>query len=116
MATTLFFLALSLAADPIDWPKLVQEPYEKLPIADLGLRPLLVDAGGKKFATPAEWGTARKALHDAWMARLGAPPEKPARLDVKSEPAHKLEGYSRQLVRFAAEGDDRIRAWLLVPD
>ena len=64
-------LLLALGAEPAtDWPALVQKPYAGLPVADLGLKPLLVAADGKKIATKDEWEKARQRLHDAWMERL----------------------------------------------
>ncbi|HXG08626.1 MAG TPA: dienelactone hydrolase family protein [Gemmataceae bacterium] len=112
-------LLLTLGSEPaaaVDWPALVQKPYAGLPVADLGLRPLLVAADGKKIATPAEWEQARRQLHDAWQERLGKPPETPAQLDVRIEQTEKLDGYTRQLLSFHSEGDDRIPAYLLIPD
>jgi hypothetical protein len=68
----LLLLNLSLLfATPTDWPDLVQKPYDKLPIPDLGLRPLLVNADGKKITKKGEWEKSRQALHDAWLERLG---------------------------------------------
>jgi dienelactone hydrolase len=117
------FLPLVLAAclphaEPTDWPALLQKPHSLLPVPDLGLRPLLLDADGKKITTRDEWEKARPALRDAWLAhlgKLGGPPEK-APLDVRVEKTEKQDGYTRQLLSFASEGDDRIRAYLLIPD
>src|SRR5262249_37288992 len=55
-------------------------------------------------------------LRDAWRKRLGQPPDRPDALDARTDKTEKLEGYQRRLVSFHAEGDDRIRAYLLVPD
>src|SRR5262249_16381505 len=62
------------------------------------------------------WVKARDALRDRWNTRLGKAPAKADKLDLKVEKTEKLDGYSRQLLSFASEGDDRIRAYLLVPD
>jgi dienelactone hydrolase len=113
---TLLVLLLAAPAAPIDWPALVQKPHAHLAVADLGLRPLLVTADGKKVTTKAEWDQARQALHDAWMERLGKPPARPDRLDVRVEQTEKLDGYTRRLLSFHSEGDDRTRAYLLTPD
>jgi len=115
------FLPLLLAsafpqADAPDWPALIQQPYAQLPVPDLGLRPLLISPDGKKITTREEWEKARLRLRDTWLAHLGQPPEKPASLDVRIEKTEKQDGYTRQLLSFASEGDDRIRAYLLVPD
>jgi dienelactone hydrolase len=112
---SLLLLNLGLFAAPTDWPDLLQKPFAKLQIPDLGLRPLLVTRDGKKITTKAEWEKARKALHDAWLERLGKPPAKPDSLDVRIEETDKLEGFTRQLLNFRSEGDDRIRAYLLTP-
>src|SRR5262245_62126844 len=98
-----------------DWPALVQKPYAGQPAADLSLKPLLVTADGKKIATKDEWEKARQQLHNAWMERLGKPPAKPDRLDVKVEETTKLDGLTRQRLSFHSEGDDRAAAYLLVP-
>jgi dienelactone hydrolase len=111
-------LCLLLAAGPADWPALTQRPFEGRAIPDPapGLPPLLVTAGGERITTKAGWEAARLALRDRWLKHLGASPERPAALDVQAEPAEKQDGYARQLVSFAAEGTDRLRAYLLVPD
>jgi dienelactone hydrolase len=103
-----YLLTLTLAADPVDWPARVQKPFADLPVKDIGLRPL-------RAATKADWEAEKKKLHDAWMTRLGPPPAKPDKLDLRSDKPEPLEGYTRELLSFAAEGEDRIRAYLLVP-
>jgi dienelactone hydrolase len=113
-----FLLALAVAADPaapVDWPALLQKPYADRPVPDLGLKPLLVDPDGKAITTPAGWEKARQALRARWLEHLGKPPEKPADLDVRVEKTEELDGYTRRLVSFRSEGDDRIAAYLLVP-
>ncbi len=112
----LLLAALLPAAEPVDWTALTQKPYANRPVPDLGLRPLLDGPDGKKITTREEWEKALPALRDAWLRHLGRPPEKPAALDVQVEKTEKQEGFTRQLLRFTAEGDDRIRAYLLVPD
>lgn len=106
---------LWLIAPPTDWPALTQKPYERLPLAELGLRPLLVGADGKKLTTKAEWETARQKLRAGWLERLGPAPAKPAQLDVRIEETEKLEGLTRQRLSFLSEGEDRISAYLLIP-
>ena len=103
------------AAEPVDWPALIQKPYANQPPADLGLRPLLVAPDGTKITTRAQWEKERNRLRDVWLGHLGKAPEKPAPLDVRVEKTEKLDGYTRKLLSFGSEGDDRIRAWLLVP-
>jgi dienelactone hydrolase len=116
MNLTLWLLAWSLAAEPpIDWPALIQKPYANATVPDLGLKPLLVAGDGTKITTKAEWEKARSGLREAWMKQLGKPPDKADRLDVKIEKTEKLDGYTRQLLSIQSEGDDRIRAYLLLP-
>jgi hypothetical protein len=114
---TPLLLSLLLAPDgaPTDWRELVQKPYAGLPVADVGLRPLLVTPDGKRITTPAEWEKARRRLHDGWMKHLGQPPARPANLGGRVEKTEDLDGYRRQLVSFVTEDDDRLRAYLLTP-
>jgi dienelactone hydrolase len=99
---------------PAAWPDVVQKPYARLRVPDLGLRPLLT-ADGKPIRTPAEWERARERLREAWLERLGRPPERPAKLDVRQEESEEVDGCRRTLVSFHSEGGDRLRAYLLVP-
>jgi dienelactone hydrolase len=114
MLGALLSLALTQAGPRVDWPALIQKPYATATIPDPGLHPLL-EMDGQKIATPDGWHTARRRLEEAWQARLGKPPAKPDQLDVRIESEQKLDGYTRTLVSFQSEGDDRIRAYLLVP-
>jgi dienelactone hydrolase len=112
------FLLINLgcfAFAPPDWPEILQKPYAKFPIPDLGLQPLLVTSNGKKIITKDDWGKTRKALEETWLEQLGKPPAKPDLLDVRIVETKKLVGYTRQLLSFSSEGDDRIRAYLLTP-
>lgn len=102
------------AADPVDWPALVQKPYANLPHQNL--QPLWIAADGAPIRTKEEWNKARPSLRAAWMKHLGEPPAQPDSLDMRIEKTEKLPGYTRQLLSFATEGDDRLRAYLLVPD
>ena len=111
MLPTLLLLAV---AAPPDWPALTQAPHAKLPIPDLGLKPLLV-ADGKPITTAAEWDKQRQRLRDAWLARLGPYPERPDGLDVRVETTEEVDGYRRELLSFHSEGGDRTRAYLLTP-
>ena len=103
-------------AGPVDWPALTQKPHEAKSIPDPGLPPLLAGPGGEKVTTREGWEKARAALRDRWLGHLGTPPAKPAALDAQAGGAERLDGYTRRLVTFSAEGDDRVRAYLLVPD
>jgi hypothetical protein len=111
-------LLLTVAADPpvvVDWPALLQKSYADRPVPDLGLRPVLTSADGKPITTRADWERAREALRVTWMTHLGKPPEKPDALDVRVERTQEQDGYTRRLVSFRSEGDDRTPAYLLVP-
>jgi dienelactone hydrolase len=114
-ATAVGMVLAAVRARPMDWPALVQKPHAKLPLPDLGLRPLLRTAGGKEITTAAGWMEARARLSSAWRDRLGQEPEKPAALDVRTEKVEEQDGYSRRLVSFQSAGGDRILAYLLVP-
>src|SRR4051794_19194094 len=114
MFSLLFVLALERPA-PTDWPALVQTPNARVPVQDLGLRPLLQTEDGKPITTRAEWEKARRRLRAEWLERLGPAPARPPRLDARVDKSEDLDGYRRQLVRFRSEGDDFIRAWLLTP-
>lgn len=118
MLPAISLLAAGLLADPADWPALTQRPFEGRAIPDPapGLPPLLVAPNGERVNTREDWAKARSALRDRWLKHLGPPPDKPATLDVRAEAVERLDGCTRQLVSFAAEGDDRLRAYLLVPD
>ena len=98
-----------------NWRDLVQKPHEKLPLADLGLKPLLETPGGKKITSAAEWDKQRQRLRAAWMERLGPDPARPDKLDIRTEKTEKLDGHQRRLLRFASEGDDVLQAYLLMP-
>lgn len=98
-----------------DWPATTQKPYEKLPVPDLGLQPVLKTRDGKHVTSKDQWPAARKEIHSAWMDRLGNPPAKPDSLDVKIEKTEQVDGYTRQLITFAAADGDRILAYLLIP-
>ncbi len=104
------FLLLSAQPAAPDWRELTQKPYEKLPLVDVGLRPLLAKN------TKEHWASARQELHDAWQKRLGTPPAKPDKLDVKIDSEEKLDGYTRKLLSFQAAEGDRLHGYLLVPD
>src|SRR5262245_60104065 len=91
LTASVFLLSLSAAvpgekqAPTTDWPALVQKPHAKLPVRDLGLRPLLQTPDGKPISTREEWSKERERLRGAWLERLGKPPERPKDLDVREE-------------------------------
>lgn len=115
--TAVLFLSsiLIFAVASPDWPALVQKPYEHLPTPDSGLKPLLQIADGQKITTKGAWEKQRRVLQKAWLERLGPPPLKPEKLDIRTESRAVEPDHVRELVSFASEGEDRIRAYLLTP-
>src|SRR5437016_4197985 len=105
--------------DPVEvadsWVELFQKPYASLPTRDVGLKPLLLTADGRKITTREEWDKQRQTLRSSWLERLGAPPAKPDKLDIKTEAREVEPDHVRLLVSFNSEDDDRIRAYLLMP-
>jgi hypothetical protein len=112
-ACALLALMLAPPAD-VSWPDLVQKPNARLPLRDLGLKPLL-DAPGGKIADAAGWKKERERLRAAWLERLGPSPAVPKKLDAVTLMTEKRADHSESLVRFRTEGDDFLRAYLLVP-
>ena len=91
----------------------VGRPVEAAPakIAVSGVKPIKSEP-----ATGAAWPARRKQIERAWLDLLGDfPTEVP---DLKSElkEVAKQNGITRYHVSFQAEADDRVTAWLLVPD
>lgn len=116
MAFLLLLVLPGQQADKVDWRALVQKPFGNIAVPDYGLRPLLVSDDGGKIASKADWEKSREKLRQRWLARLGPAPEKPANLDVRVDKTEHLDGFTRQLLSFTGEGDDRIRSFLLIPD
>lgn len=112
----LAIVAPSAPPSETDWPALVQKPYEQRNHPKSDLPPLLIDSQKQPITTRAAWEQERSRLLARWNERLGSAPAKPQELDVRVERTEKQDGYTRTLLSFAAEGDDRIRAYLLVPD
>jgi dienelactone hydrolase len=110
-----FAASLSPAQQKKDWPALVQKPYAKLAIPDLGLKPLLLTESGKPITTKDQWLQRRAELHKSWLERLGQPPAKPDKLDVKIHKSEQVDGYTRQLISFHSADGDRLTAYLLIP-
>jgi len=109
-------LPLLPASTPIvDWPARVQKPYEKIPLQQLGLTPVLVDERGQTAATPANWEGRRRELVELWTRHVGKPPPRSAHLEVRVEAIETLADHTRRLVSFSTEGSDRLRAYLLTP-
>ncbi|HEY7328323.1 MAG TPA: dienelactone hydrolase family protein [Gemmataceae bacterium] len=123
MKKSIVFLIISLApasclveeqpAQP--WTDRIQKPYEDLPTPDLGLKPLLRTADKQRIDSKQAWEKQREILRAAWLKRLGQSPEKPRALEIRIEKRELEPDHVRQLVSFASEGEDRIRAYLLLP-
>ncbi len=99
-----------------DWPSLTQKPFSSLPIRDVGLQPLLRTEDGKPITTVGQWRERSGQLRDAWQKHLGQQINKPSKLDVRVEKVEKLEGYTRKMISFHSGGNDRLLAYLLIPD
>jgi dienelactone hydrolase len=97
------------------WPDVLQKPYEHLPTPDLGLQPLLRTSEGQRITTKEAWEKQREALRTAWLEHLGQPPAKPEKLAIQIKSREVEPDHLRLRVTFASEGDDRIRAYLLLP-
>jgi len=110
------WFCLFAGADPVDWAALVQKPYADQAVPDIGLRPLLRTASGDQITTLSEWEKARDALRESWLKHLGPGPDAPSKLDVRVESTERLDKCTRQLLSFVSEGQDRVRAYLLIPD
>jgi dienelactone hydrolase len=117
LAALLFVLALlrPSSGKPVDWVSIIQTPYERLALAPTDLRPLLVREDGKAVVTPQQWARVRQRIAQAWLERLGPAPERPRDLDIQVDKTEEFPDYRRQLLTFASEGSDRVRAYLLVP-
>src|SRR5713226_9684313 len=118
LALTAPCICLARAHTPqeaVSWPDLIQNPYEHLPIPDIGLKPLLRAVNGETINTKQAWEEQRRILRVAWLKRLGEPPALPKALNIQSEAREIEPDHIRQLVSFVSEGYDRIRAYLLLP-
>ncbi len=108
-------LVFAVAPAATDWPALVQKPYEDLATPDIGLKPLLQTAEGQKIGTKEAWEKQREVLHQAWSKRLGTSPNKPGKLEIELGKNEIEPDHIRRPVSFVTEGDDRLRAYLLLP-
>jgi dienelactone hydrolase len=97
------------------WPEITQKPYEHLLPRDLGLKPLLVTSDGQPIRSEEAWEKERQLIRAVWLKQLGEPPAKPKSLSSRVESREIESDHIRELVSFASEDDDRIRAYLLVP-
>jgi len=89
-------------------------------LAGIALAPGNAGAAGSPlpaaFPTGTAWAVKRQKIERAWLDLLGDfPAEIPPLKPVMKEVAHE-GGITRYHVSFQAEPDDRVTAWLLVPD
>lgn len=91
---------------------------------------LISGAGGatvfSRFGTPCslgsenqaggDWQARRERLTRRWLDLLGEFPQQKCQLAPKMRKIEQKDGITRYHVSFAAEPEDRITAWLLVPE
>ncbi|NUQ01943.1 MAG: hypothetical protein HUU35_19020, partial [Armatimonadetes bacterium] len=66
---------------------------------------------------PAEWDSKRRAIRAAFVELLGeGAPTAPPALEVIWHGEERLDGLTLRKVSYLAEADDRVPAWLVVPD
>jgi len=117
LALAIIFLSTASAAaqSKIDWPAITQKPYAGAVVPDIGLRPLL-ERSGRQLTTKDGWKQQREAIEQSWRERLGPMPQRPTSLESRNEQNDQCDGYVRTLVSFLSAADDRIRAYVLMPD
>ncbi|MFZ4611795.1 MAG: hypothetical protein ACOYNM_18420, partial [Gemmataceae bacterium] len=97
---------------PLDWITLTQKPYENAKIPELGISPLL----NPSIRTKEQWNTRKTELKEQWMNKIGVFPNKPDSLATKIEGTETLADHKRILLSFQSDKNDRIQAYLLVPN
>jgi hypothetical protein len=97
--TSISILLLALAApciclarahtpqEAVSWPDLIQNPYEHLPIPDIGLKPLLQAADGETINTKQAWAKHQIAI---WPRR--PPTNCSCRISLGRGPSEKASG------------------------
>jgi dienelactone hydrolase len=67
--------------------------------------------------TAADWELRRRAILGGMQEAMGPLPDEKRKveLDIRVTETAELEGYTRKLISFAVEKDDRLSAYLLVP-
>lgn len=107
---------VQLRAADLAWLAEVQTPPKELPPTAPKLAPLLVDRNGQPITTLNAWQARRQELRDEWLALLGSEHLKrlPApQLEVLEE--DRVEGVTRQRVRYEVEPDIFTEGYLLRP-
>jgi len=64
----------------------------------------------------SDWPNRRKAIRRRWLELLGPFPDKKCPLEPTMRKVAHGSGITRYHVSYASEPDDRVTAWLLVPD
>ena len=66
--------------------------------------------------TPETWATRREEIRGRIAAVLGDLPDEKVPLEVEIIEEEQKEGYLQRKIEYSVEPDDRVRAYLLVPD
>ena len=76
------------------------------------------DGHERPVETPADWAVRRQHLLDNMQLVMGPLPDESRRvpLDVKVISEEKTDKYIRRKISYLAEPDDRVPAWLLLPN
>lgn len=74
------------------------------------------DEGAHHVRTPADWEKRRADILLGVQEVMGPLPKDRAPLDLKIEETIEQEGYTRYRVSYQAEANDRVPAYLLVPN
>ena len=74
------------------------------------------DVAAAKGQSSGDWMSRRKTLMRNWLDLSGQFPQEKCPLAPTMREVAQKDGITRYHVSFAAEPDDRVTAWLLVPD
>ena len=75
-----------------------------------------VEAAARDRSSEKPWPQRRRMIEREWLKLLGEFPKEVPKLRAKMKLVEKKDGISRYHVSFQSEADDRVTAWLLVPD
>ena len=73
-------------------------------------------AATPKSNSETPWPERRKKIEREWLKLLGDFPKEIPELRTEMKEVEEKDGITRYHVSFQAESDDRVTAWLLVPD
>lgn len=111
MALFLNFTQIDQKPIPLDWITLTQKPYKNALIPELGIAPLL----NPSIRTKEQWNTRKAELKEQWMNKIGVFPKKPDTLSTKIQSTELLTTHKRILLSFQSDENDRVQAYLLIP-